>query len=117
MARPLAWLAGVLLLFTLLYPLAGLRPRIQPMLPVPQVKPIAYWSLPEATGRLPRPVRLVGHSFMTTLAVASLQREAAYYEPAYGLGRFLGILELALTSTLAALFILAVRRQFKRGGD
>jgi hypothetical protein len=53
----------------------------------------------------------------TTLAVASLQREAAYYEPAYGPGRFLGILELALTSTLAALFILAVRRQFKRGGD
>ena len=54
---------------------------------------------------------------MTTLAVASLQREAAYYEPHYGWGRFLGILELALTSTLAALFILAVRRQFKRGGD
>jgi uncharacterized protein YjbI with pentapeptide repeats len=120
MARPLAWLAGVLLLFTLLYPLAGLRPvaaRTQATLPVTQVKPIAYWNLPEATGWLPRPVRLVGHSFMTTLAVASLQREAAYYEPAYGLGRFLGILELALTSTLAALFILAVRRQFKRGGD
>jgi uncharacterized protein YjbI with pentapeptide repeats len=120
MARPLAWLAGVLLLFTLLYPLAGLRPvaaRTQPVLPVPQVKPIAYWNLPEATGWVPRPVRLVAHSFMTTLAVASLQREAAYYEPHYGLGRFLGILELALTSTLAALFILAVRRQFKRGGD
>jgi len=120
MARPLRWLAGVLLLFTLLYPLAGLRPvtaRTQAVLPVPQVKPITYWNLPEATGWLPMPVRLVGHSVMTTLAVASLQREAAYYEPAYGLGRFLGILELALTSTLAALFILAVRRQFKRGGD
>jgi len=120
MARPLAWLAGVLLLFTLLYPLAGLRPvaaRTQATLPVTQVKPITYRNLPEARGWVPRPVRLVGHSFMTTLAVASLQREAAYYEPAYGLGRFLGILELALTSTLAALFILAVRRQFKRGGD
>ena len=120
MARPLAWLAGVLLLFTLLYPLAGLRPvaaRTQATPSVTQVKPITYWYLPEATGWVPRPVRLVGHSFMTTLAVASLQREAAYYEPAYGLGRFLGILELALTSTLAAMFILAVRRQFKRGGD
>jgi uncharacterized protein YjbI with pentapeptide repeats len=120
MAWPLRWLAGVLLLFTLLYPLAGLRPvtaRTQATLPVAQVKPITYWNLPEATGWFPRPVRLVGHSFMTTLAVASLQREAAYYEPAYGPGRFLGILELALTSTLAALFILAVRRQFKRGGD
>jgi len=120
MARPLRWLAGVLLLFTLLYPFAGLRPvtaRTQATVPVTQVKPIAYWNLPEATGWVPRPVLLVGHSFMATLAVASLQREAAYYEPAYGLGRFLGILELALTSTLAALFILAVRRQFKRGGD
>ena len=120
MARPLRWLAGVLLLFTLLYPFAGLRPvtaRTQATVPVTQVKPSAYWNLPEATGWVPRPVLLVGHSFMATLAVASLQREAAYYEPAYGLGRFLGILELALTSTLAALFILAVRRQFKRGGD
>jgi len=34
---------------------------------------------------------------MTTLALASLQREAAHYEPHYGWGRFLGILELALT--------------------
>jgi len=117
MARPLAWLAGVLLLFTLLYPVAGLRPRTQPVQPAPQVKPITYWNLPEATGWVPGPVCLLRHSAMTTLAVASLQREAAYYEPAYGLGRFLGILELAFTSTLAALFILAVRRQFKRGGD
>jgi len=120
MARPLAWLGGVLLLFTLFYPLAGLRPvaaRTQATLPAAQVKPITYWNLPEATGWVPGPVRLVGHSFMTALAVASLQREAAYYEPHYGLGRFLGIVELALTSTLAALFILAVRRQFKRGGD
>jgi uncharacterized protein YjbI with pentapeptide repeats len=117
MARPLAWLAGVLLLFTLLYPLAGLRPRTQPVPPAPQVKPITYRNLPEATRWLPRPVCLLRHSAMTTLAVASLQREAAYYEPAYGLGRLLGILELAATSTLAALFILAVRRQFKRGGD
>ena len=116
-ARPLRWLAGVLLLFTLLYPLAGLRPRTQPLPPAPQVKPIAYWNLPEATGWVPRPVCLLRHSAMTTLAVASLQREAAYYEPHYGVGRLLGILELALTSTLAALFILAVRRQFKRGGD
>jgi hypothetical protein len=118
--RPPAWLAGVLLLFTLFYPLAGLRPvaaRTQATLPVTQVKPITYWNLPEATGWAPRPVCLLRHSFMTTLAVASLQREAAYYEPHCGLGRFLGILELALTSTLAALFILAVRRRFKRDGD
>jgi uncharacterized protein YjbI with pentapeptide repeats len=115
--RPAVCLAIVLLLCTLLYPLAGLRPRTQTVPPAPQVKPITYWNLPEATGWVPRPVRLWRHSAMTTLAVASLQREAAYYEPHYGWGRFLGILELALTSTLAALFILAVRRQFKRGGD
>jgi hypothetical protein len=40
---------------------------------------------PPAIRSMARPVRLLGHSLVTTLAVASLQREAAYYEPHYGL--------------------------------
>jgi hypothetical protein len=51
-----------------------------------------------------RPVRLPGHSLVTTLAVASLQREAAYYEPHYGPGPVIGTLELARTSALTAPF-------------
>jgi len=50
---------------------------------------------------------------MTSVGVAALQRDLAY-EPSYPWGRALSWLELALTSTLIALFLLAVRRQFRR---
>jgi hypothetical protein len=50
---------------------------------------------------------------MTTLGVAAFQRDLAY-EPSYPWGRLLAIVEVLLTSTLLALFLLAVRRQFRR---
>jgi hypothetical protein len=52
---------------------------------------------PPAIRSMARPVRLLGHSLVATLAVASLQREAAHCEPHYGPGRVIGTLELALT--------------------
>jgi len=54
-----------------------------------------------------------GHSLMTALSVAGFQKELKY-EPSYPWGRVLALLELLLTSTLIALFLLAVRRQFRR---
>ena len=54
-----------------------------------------------------------GHSLMTTLSVAGFQKELTY-QPAYPWGRALALLELLLTSTLIALFLLALRRQFRR---
>jgi len=54
-----------------------------------------------------------GHSLMTTLSVTSLQKELRY-EPIYPRGRALALLQLLLTSTLIALFLLALRRQFRR---
>jgi hypothetical protein len=56
---------------------------------------------------------LLGHSAMTTLSIAAFQRDLAY-EPSYPWGRLLAIVEIVLTSTLLALFLLAVRRQFRR---
>ena len=53
------------------------------------------------------------HSGMTTLAVASFQRDLGY-EPLYPWGRALALVQLVLTSTLIALFLLALRRQFRR---
>ena len=50
---------------------------------------------------------------MTTLSVAAFQREFVY-EPSYPGGRALALLELLLTSTLIALFLLAVRRHCRR---
>ncbi len=54
-----------------------------------------------------------GHSLMTALSVAGFQKELIY-QPAYPWGRALALLELLLTSTLIALFLLALRRQFRR---
>ena len=54
-----------------------------------------------------------GHKAWLNLGVAAFQRDLAY-EPSYPSGRLLALLELLLTSTLIALFLLAVRRQFRR---
>ena len=50
---------------------------------------------------------------MAALSVAGFQKELRY-EPNYPWGRMLALGELLLTSTLIALFLLAVRRQFRR---
>ena len=50
---------------------------------------------------------------MTSISVAGFQRELKY-APSYPWGRLLALIELLLTTTLGALFALAIRRQFKR---
>jgi hypothetical protein len=115
--KPLLWLFAVLVLFAALYPLLGLRPAegkspaakttsVQVKTPSPQETDLRYWNYE-------RPGRLFWHSAMTSLGVAAFQRDLAY-EPSYPWGRLLALLELLLTSTLIALFLLAVRRQFRR---
>jgi len=56
---------------------------------------------------------LFRHSLLSTLQIAVLQRELVY-EPVYPWGRVLALLQIVLTSTLFALFVLALRRQFRR---
>ncbi len=125
---PLLWLAGFLLLFMSLYPVLGLHPALKagggqaavhdslfrdagaPELSYRNY--IHYGSLQPGGEKLSFPA-LLGHSLMTSVGVAALQRDLAY-EPSYPWGRALSWFELALTSTLIALFLLAVRRQFRR---
>ena len=115
--KPLLWLFAVLVIFAALYPLLGLRPAagkspaakttsVQVQAPSPQETDLRYWNYQ-------RPTRLFCHSVMTSLGVAAFQRDLAY-EPSYPWGRLLALFELLLTSTLIALFLLAVRRQFRR---
>jgi hypothetical protein len=127
--RPLLWFGGILALFMVLFPIYGLRPREKPQAPEPtsrQSRPVAEGQMPElsytnyirygsAEPRGPQITcrSLLGHSLMTTIGVASFQRDLAY-EPSYPWGRLLVILETILTSTLLALFLLAIRRQFRR---
>jgi len=66
-----------------------------------------------STGKWRARVRLFGHSFLTALYISALQKELVY-EPVYPWGRLLALLQILLTSTLFALFVLALRRQFRR---
>jgi len=115
--KSLLWLFAVLVIFAALYPLLGLRPAedkssaaktasVQVQTLSPHETDLRYWNYE-------RPGRLFCHSVMISLGVAAFQRDLAY-EPSYPWGRLLALLELLLTSTLIALFLLAVRRQFRR---
>lgn len=127
--RPLLWLAGILVAFMFLYPWPGLRPSAKSSAPEPAASEsrltakastpeLSYSNLFRHRSTEPGGPRvavwpLLGHSAMTTIGVAAFQRDLAY-EPTYPWGRLLAIVEILLTSTLLALFLLAVRRQFRR---
>ena len=127
--RPAVVLFVVLAIFTLLFPWAGLDLNENPpgsvaVLGTQQTPPAAttselsYRHFPDFVrayrGRKwVAPAAFFGNSLMTVLSVAGFQKELRY-EPSYPWGRVLALLEILLTSTLAALFLLAVRRQFRR---
>ena len=137
--RPFVMLCALILLFALLYPLAGLR--WQPGSARAEAGerqrasnfaakggasaksedahlPVTYRGFPDYLSRrvsilIRREKSGFGNSLMTTLYVAAFQKDLEY-QPSYPWGRLLALVELALTSTLIALFLLAVRRQFRR---
>jgi uncharacterized protein YjbI with pentapeptide repeats len=121
--RPGLCLAGVLLFFTLALPLAGLEVTGLPGSPVVLLsEPYSAFveRHPTPTG-IHRIALFTGYTWrttfwdsaMTAISVVGFQKELKYV-PSYRLGRFLALLELLLISTLIALFLLALRRQFKR---
>jgi hypothetical protein len=128
-ARPLLCLALVLLLFTILFLWPGLdwnemtpttasASATHPGPPQAATSELSYRHFSEFVKSYPGRKWLAGpgffgHSLMTALSVAGFQKELRY-EPRSPWGRALALLELPLTSTLIALFLLAVRRQFRR---
>ncbi len=56
---------------------------------------------------------LFGHSLLTALYISALQKELVY-EPIYLWGRLLALVQILLTSSLFALLVLALPRQFRR---
>jgi hypothetical protein len=113
--RPIGVLVIVLAVFTILFPWAGLEP--QAPRPVGSSE-LSYKHFKDFIRAYPgrkwsAPAAFFGNSLMTVLSVAGFQKELKY-EPTYPWGRALALLELLLTSTLIALFLLAVRRQFRR---
>jgi hypothetical protein len=104
------WLFAVLLLFALVYPCAGLQ---RAGLSYSE----SYWSVWNAGRSVDQRLRweagLIGKSLLTAVDTAMFQKSIEYV-PVYPWGRVLAIVEALLTSTLFGLFLLAIRRQFRR---
>jgi uncharacterized protein YjbI with pentapeptide repeats len=111
--KPMIWLLGVLVFFAALYPL----PRIGLEHSVPHYIETysSVWTRASSSGdhRVFHEVGLFLKSALTALDTATFQKSPEY-SPAYPWGRTLAIAETLLTSTLFALFLLAIRRQFRR---
>ncbi|MGA3262981.1 MAG: pentapeptide repeat-containing protein [Terracidiphilus sp.] len=110
--KPLLWLLGILALFAALLPLPGVGLKRQGAKQAETY--VSAWDVRKSYGENLWPeVRLAGKGVITSVDAATFQRSAEY-APAYPWGRVLAIFETLLTSSLFALFLLAIRRQFRR---
>ncbi len=110
--KPMVWLLATLVLSAALLPIPGVGLMRQGS------RQAETYASVWRTGDGWRPnlwaeARLAGKSVITSVDAATFQRSAEY-APAYPWGRVLAIFETLLTSTLFALFLLAIRRQFRR---
>jgi uncharacterized protein YjbI with pentapeptide repeats len=111
--KPLAWLLGVLLAAALLFPFPGVGLKGNAANSA-RVTYSRVWNRQDSlTNNLWTEAKLIGKSGITAIDTATFQRTPEY-TPAYPLGRVLAIVETLLTSSLFALFLLAIRRQFRR---
>ncbi len=112
--RPAVWLLGIVFALGLLYPVMGLRYNGAKGGSVPPVLRYESSCPDQSTDRTCMgPATLAGNGLMASLQTATFQKDLTY-EPAYPWGKLLALVELLLVSTLVGLFLLAVRRQFKR---
>ncbi len=112
---PLLWLVFFVAAFAFLYPIPGLEFN-PPAGGTPGWLGYVDWTTFFRSHPAEHPAGFWGmtlHSLMTSLSVAGFQRELRY-APSYPWGRMLALFELLLTTTLGGLFLLAIRRQFKR---
>jgi hypothetical protein len=110
--KPMLWLLGTLVLFAALLPLPGVGLKRQG---ATQAETYAsVWRAGDGwTPNLWAEALLAGKGAITSVDAATFQRSAEY-APTYPWGRVLAIFETLLTSSLFALFLLAIRRQFRR---
>jgi uncharacterized protein YjbI with pentapeptide repeats len=120
--KPMLWLLGVLVLSAVLLPCLGLSlggraERLANQTQIGCEVSETYRSVWQpgslATKNLLQELHLVGRSLLTVLDAATFQKNPEYVAK-YPLGRVLILVQTLLTSTLFALFLLAIRRQFRR---
>ncbi|MGP8173804.1 MAG: pentapeptide repeat-containing protein [Terracidiphilus sp.] len=111
--KPALWLLFLILfLFPALFPLHGVGLKRQGDKQAETYD--SRWDFQKGYGEnLWLEARLFGKSAITSIDTATFQRNADY-TPAFPWGHVLAIFETLLTSTLFALFLLAIRRQFRR---
>ena len=117
--RPALLLIASLVVAAALFPIFGLDPSRPPNAASKTFAEVStrysnVWNKPSTwSNNLWTEAKLGGKSLITSIDTATLQRNPEY-APAYPWGRVIGIVETLLTSTLFGLFLLAIRRQFKR---
>jgi hypothetical protein len=111
--KPMIWLLGVIMLFAALYPLPHIGLEHGAPHYTETYVSVWAWAGSSAGHRMFHEAGLFLKSALTALDTATFQKSPEY-SPAYPWGRSLAIAETLLTSTLFALFLLAIRRQFRR---
>jgi hypothetical protein len=112
--KPLLWLLGILLAAMFLFPITGLELKQAISASTASVTYIRVWNRQDSwTNNFWTEAKLIGKSGITAIDTATFQRTPEY-TPVYPRGRVLAIVETLLTSSLFALFLLAIRRQFRR---
>jgi uncharacterized protein YjbI with pentapeptide repeats len=111
--KPMIWLLGVIVLFAALYPLPYVGLEHGAPHYTETYASVWTWAGSSVGHRMFHEVGLFLKSALAALDTATFQKSPEY-SPAYPWGRSLAIAETLLTSTLFALFLLAIRRQFRR---
>jgi uncharacterized protein YjbI with pentapeptide repeats len=103
---PGLWLLVVFLALSLVYPVAGLSRS-------GGSSGIGQRRSTKAVASVPLMEAYSGPNVMTAVGIAFFQRDLPY-QPTWPWGRLLSWFQLLVTYTLVALFLLALRRQFRR---
>lgn len=116
----LLWMVVTLVGFGVVFPAVGLKyVPDQDFAAAKGAQPyvLTYWHAVPNGGADPgwwkADVGLLLDGALTSVEVAAFQKDRMF-EPAYRLGRVLSLGEMLLISTLFGLFLLAIRRQFRR---
>jgi len=112
--KPLLWLLAILLAATLMFPITGLELKQAISASSASVTYSSVWNRQDSwTNNFWTEAKLIGKSGITAIDTATFQRTPEY-TPVYPRGRVVAVFETLLTASLFALFLLAIRRQFRR---